>query len=442
MAEIRKRRGLRAVSLAAASALLLAACGSSASPSASPSSSSTGASGGATAPGVTANSIVLGTTTPLTGPAAPGYSEIAPAVNAVFKMVNARGGINGRQIHYLIENDQYDPALTATLTRKLVLQDNIFADVGPLGTPTTLAVAPFLKSEGVPNLFVESGCACWSSPSLPQTFGWQPNYIIEGKILGHYITTHLTGAKVGYLYQNDEFGQDGVKGLNQEIAASAVVSQQSYSVTNLAAGLGNQMAALKSAGATVVAAYTIPAATALAMLAAAEIGYHPQWVVSSVGSDVPTLSGLLSSFSKGKAGAALLNGMVSNTYLPTFTSASPWIPLIKQILATYDGGAQLNGNTEYGVALGITTVELIGATGKDLTRPRLIQTLEMAGASLPTPGLVPLSYSMSDHYGYQGSQIEKVVNGVAQPLGSVYETTNTGPITVYTGAPMAPPAGL
>ncbi|MHB2022461.1 MAG: ABC transporter substrate-binding protein [Mycobacteriales bacterium] len=391
---------------------------------------------------MTATSITLGTTTPLTGPAAPGYSEIAPAVNAVFKMVNAKGGINGRKIKYIIENDQYDPALTATLTRKLVLQDNIFADVGPLGTPTTLAAAPFLNTEGVPSLFVESGCACWSSPSLPQTFGWQPNYIIEGKILGHYIATSLAGAKVGYLYQNDEFGQDGVKGLDQEVPASAVVSRQSYSVTTLSAGLANQVAALKAAGATVVALYTIPAATALAMLAAAEIGYHPQWVVTSVGSDVPTLSGLLSSFSKGKAGAALLNGMVSNTYLPTFTSSSPWIQVIKQILATYDGGAQLNGNTEYGVSLGITTVELLGATGKDLTRARLVSTLETVGSSLPTPGLVPLSYSKTDHYGYQGSQLERVINGVAQPFGSIYTTTNTGPLTVYTGTPTVPPAGL
>lgn len=440
MADLLTRGWLRATAAMAAGALVLAACGSSGSSSSGGTSPSS--AGGATAPGVSATSITLGTTTPLTGPAAPGYSEIAPAVNAVFKLVNAKGGINGRKINYLIENDQYDPALTASLTRKLVLQDNIFADVGPLGTPTVLAAAPFLKAEGVPNLFVESGCACWSSAALPQTFGWQPNYIIEGKILGHYVATKLGSAKVGYLYQDDEFGQDGVKGLDQQLPATSVVSRQSYSVTNLAAGLGNQMAALKASGASVVAAFTIPAATALAMLAAAEIGYHPQWVVSSVGSDVPTLSGLLSSFSHGKAGAALLDGMVTNTYLPTFDSTSPWISLTKQVLARYDGGAQLDGNTEYGVALGITTVELLGAVGKDLTRARLIQTLESEGANLPTPGLVPLSYSATDHYGYQGSQLTKVVNGVAQAFGPIYQTTNNGPLTHYTGPASQPPAGL
>ncbi len=425
----RPRRGHLA-GLAAASFLLVAACG--------------GGGGGASAssPGVTSTSILIGTTSPQTGPAAPGYSEIAPAANAYFKYVNDHGGVYGRKITYTILDDQYDPSVTATKTRQLVLQDHVFADVGPLGTPTGLAVAPFLNAEKVPHLFVESGCACWNQPGKwPWTFGWQPNYIIEGKILGQYIKQNLSGQKVGYLYQDDEFGQDGVKGLDQEVPASQVVSRQTYSTTTLSSGLGNQVAALKAAGAQVVGMYTIPAATTLALLAAAEIGYHPVWVVSSVGSDPPTLTGLLASLSKGKAGASLLDGMITNIYLPPESDESdPWVAYFRPILNQYDPGAPWDGNTLYGLALGYTFVSLLKANGPTLTRDSVVRTLETKGKSLVGPGLVPLGYSNSNHNGFMGSQLAKIQSGAVVPFGPRYVSTENGPITTYNGPPSRPPS--
>jgi branched-chain amino acid transport system substrate-binding protein len=424
-------------------ALLAAACGTSSSSTGPKGGAGSGGSPAASAPGVTKNQIVLGATTPLTGPAAPGYDEIAAATNAVFQYVNAKGGIYGRKIKYIIENDEYDPTLTVSLTEKLVQQDNIFADVGSLGTPPQLAVESYLKSQGVPQLFVESGCACWSTPSDPYVFGFQPSYIVEGKILGQYVAQHFAGKKVGYLYQDDEFGQDGVKGLNQEIKASSVVGQQNYQGTSqgLAAGLGTQMAALQHAGAQVVVLYTIPAATALALLAAAETGYHPQFVVSSVGADPPTLSGLLSSFSKGKAGASLLNGMISNAYFaPESQASNPWIKVSKSILAKYDPTLPWDGNSEYGVAVGFTMVQLLEDAGKNLTRSDLISTLETKGASIASPGLVPFTYSKTDHYGYSGSEIVQIENGAFKVLTKPVVTSNTGPITKYTGGQGAIPA--
>src|SRR5580698_8419726 len=148
-------------------------------------------------PGVTATQITVGATEPLTGIASAGYDEIAPAMNAVFKWVNAHGGVFGRKINYNYVDDGYNPANTATLTRKLVLQDNIFADVGSLGTPTQAAVQAFLNSQKVPQLFIESGCNCWSDPRNPESSGWQPPYTVEGKFLGSYITKNFPGKKIG-----------------------------------------------------------------------------------------------------------------------------------------------------------------------------------------------------------------------------------------------------
>ncbi|MHB1445476.1 MAG: ABC transporter substrate-binding protein [Acidimicrobiales bacterium] len=395
---------------------------------------------------MTATSILLGSTQPLTGPAAPGYSEIAPASKALFDAVNASGGIYGRKIVYDYVNDQYNPSITATKTRQLVLQNNIFADFNGLGTPTQLTVQPFLNSQGVPQLFVASGCNCWSLAKYPWSAGWQPPYTDEGKILGTYIKNDLAGKKVGYLYQDDEFGIDGVKGLNQVIPASSIVSRQTYSVTTLTAGLANQVAALKAAGAQVVALYTIPAATALTLLAAAQIGYTPTWVVSSVGSDPPTLAGLLSSFSKGKAPTSLLNGMVTNVYLPSESASSnPWIQDFKAIQAKYDTNNKTwDGNVEYGMAVAYTMVDLLKAAGKNLTRQSLLKALDTMAGAFTGPWDVPLSYSKSDHFGIQGSQIAINHGGsTLMPTGPVYKTTINGPVTTVTNyTPAAPPANL
>src|ERR1700735_1952017 len=275
-------------------ALMAAGCASSG--SGSPSGSSKSALT-ASAPGITASTITIGSHQPLTGVAAPGYDEIAPSSNAYFQYVNAHGGIYGRKIIYKYLNDQYDPTITSTVVHQLVLQDNVYAIFNGLGTPTHLAVVKYLNSSKVPDVFVASGCECWNDPSTyPDTFGWQIDYIREGKILGNYIKQHFPGKKVGYFYQDDEFGQDGVKGLNYEIPKSQVVAAGSYNpaVTNIAP----QATALKAAGAHVVVSFSVPAFTALLRLTSLKLSFAPQLVVSDVGSDPITLAGLLESFAK------------------------------------------------------------------------------------------------------------------------------------------------
>jgi ABC-type branched-subunit amino acid transport system substrate-binding protein len=420
------------------------------------------------APGVTATSITIGATVPLTGPAAPGYDEIAPAMDAVFSWANAHGGVYGRKIHYIYVDDQYNPANTATLTRKLVLQDNIFADIGSLGTPTQAAVQAFLNAQKVPQLFIESGCNCWSDPKYPESFGWQPPYTIEGKILGAYIKAHFAGKKVGYLYQDDEFGQDFVKGLDVEIPAASVVSRQTYDAATLSGPLSNQVAALKAAGAQVIAMATIPAATALTMLPATSIGYFPQYVVSNVGSDSPTVGPLLEAYTKAghgtaaevKAAAGLLKGVITDTYIPLESQTSnPWVKVDARLLKNYAPSlyakSGLNENTIYGVDLALTVVQALQAAGKNLTRAGLISAIEQSGKNFVTPGYVPLSYSGNVHYGFQGAEVIELSPSAppaVTPSGSwtgttaltPVEVTNVGsaPVTTYTGTVSTPPSTL
>jgi ABC-type branched-subunit amino acid transport system substrate-binding protein len=436
----------QAAAITTVAALAAAACSSSSSssPSSGSSSSSSSSALTASAPGITATQILIGSHQPLTGPAAPGYSEIAPASAAYFAYVNAHGGVYGRKIVYKYLNDAYDPTTTASDVRQLVLQDNVYALFDGLGTPTHLAAISFLNSEKVPDVFVASGCECWNQPTTyPETFGWQIDYVREGKILGQYVKQHFAGEKVAYFYQDDEFGMDGVKGLDDEIPASMVVSKQSYVDTNV--NIAPQVAALRASGAKVVVSFSIPAFTALLKLNSLKLGFSPTLVVSNVGSDAITLSGLLEAFAKqGGAtvnGNQLTNGIITDGYLPTLGSTSnSWIALFSKIHQQYDPKAPFDGNVLYGEAVAYTFVQSMLKAGRNPTRADLVSAIE---AGLPQgPAVAPYAYSSTDHSGITGAYMGVIKNGALVQEGPVLttDTSASGPITTYTGTEQQAPA--
>jgi ABC-type branched-subunit amino acid transport system substrate-binding protein len=427
--------------------LVLAACGSSSSSSSGGGKSSGGGSGGgnggATAPGVTANSVTFGTHQPLTGPAAPGYSEIAPASQAFFNYVNAHGGVFGRKIHLIIKDDSYDPTKTVGVVHQLILQSNVFGIFEGLGTPTHTKVVSFLNASKIPDIFVASGCPCWDNgSSQPETFGWQPNYTIEGKILGQYIKQHFAGKKVAVLYQDDDFGQGGLKGIQDEVPSSQIVTKQPYESGTTT--LAPEITAIKGSGAQVLVSFTVPIYTAIAQLTSFTLGYHPQLVVSNVGIDPTTVGTLLKTISKGKAsGTALIEGAITDAYLPSNTDTSnPWIALFKKVHDQYDASAPFDGNVEYGMANAYTLVQALEAAGKNLTRQGLVNAIEKNGASWKGPGLVPFRYNTTQHGGFSGVEMAKVSGGKIVLFGGPMTTDPTAgsPIKPYSGTQPAPPA--
>ena len=296
----------------------------------------------------------------------------------------------------------------------------------------------YLNTQKVPDLFVASGCNCWNDTTKhPYTYGWQPDYTIEGQILGQYIIQKLGGGPVGYFSQNDEFGQDGVKGLDLQLNSANVVSRQTYVPTNTA--IATQIAALQASKAKVVAMFTIPAFTALALLTAAKIGYHPAWVVSNVGADPITLTGLVTTFSKGAAGATLLEGLVSAGYLPPSSKTDdPWIKLFTQVHDKYIPDLPMDGNVVYGLSVAYSFVDAMKRAGQNPTRQDVIKTLNTGKVSRG-PGLAPLGYSSENHLGYTGEQMFTIRAGKAVPEGPVYESTDTGPIKQFSGGATSPP---
>lgn len=427
---IRRRSALFAVVLAAATAVT--AC-----------SSSSGSSGGnvASAPGITSTTITLGSNQPLTGPAAPGYGEIGPAINSVLQYLNAHGGVYGRKFNFVYKDDAYDPEKTSQVIRQLVLQNNVFAIVGGLGTAPEEAVAPYLSSRGIPDLFVETGCTCFNNPSkYPDIFGSFTDYTIEGKILGTYVKQHFPGEKVAYIGQDDDLGSFGYAGLTQVLPG---VSRQSYDPSTLSAGLTNQVSAAKAAGAKVIVSFSIPAATALELLAEDGLGYHPVNVVSEVGTDPGTLAGLLPSFSKGKASGSLDNGLITDSFEPSSSlTANPWVQLAMTIHQGYDAKEPFDGFYMFGFETAMLTYDAFKAAGRNPTRQGIVSAIDKDGKTFAGPWLAPLGFSADNHDAALGAQMGVLQDDKLVLSGPIFTATDSTPVTTYTGVQSPVPAGF
>ena len=394
--------------------------------------------------GVTATSVTIGATVPLTGIASIGYSEVAKAADSVFKWVNAKGGINGRKIKYLIKDDCYDACggtpNTVTQTQVLLATPGgLFATVGSLGTPTQDSVRNLLKSNGVPQLFVNSGSTDWNNPhTYPNLFGWQQSYTVESKILGTYIKAHYPGQKVCWIGQNDDFGAGGLLGL-KDVGINPAIQQQ-YSVTALVSSNGASfapyMAAEKAASCKVVFLDTIPGATGAALGNAEAISYAPHFVVSSVGSDPITVKKEMGSVPDPEAAAHT----ITFAELPASTDSNPWNAWMRQVLKAdpsefpgFGNSTPIDGNMAYGIGWGVAFVEALRAEGKTVTRAGFVHIL--LTTAFQSPALTPLKYAATNHQGLSGGYVDVVsslTSTTAVAGKTVYVTTGTkaGKVTV------------
>lgn len=407
------------------------------------------ATGATTAvPGVTSKTINIGATVPLTGIASAGYSEISKSADAVFKYVNSKGGVNGRKINFILKDDCYDtPGFGCTGVPNTVTQTHsllsapVFATVGSLGTPTQDSVRSLLKANGVPQLFVNSGSTDWNNPSqYPGLFGWQPSYTLEAKIFAKYINATYPGANVCFLGQSDDVGTDGLAGLIGAPGAEGVTPAVTdfYSVDALVATNGASVVpyitSFQSAKCSVVVLYTIPAATDSVLGAALQLGYSPHWVISNVGADPATVFAPLAA--KGLTTDPEV-GATSFSWLPTTTSGSPWIPLMRKLMTSYYPGftstTTLDANMEYGIGWGIAFVEALKDAGRNLTRASFLKTLTSTTFT-QTPSLLPLRYTTGDHQGLNGGELVTVTSATSwSPItGTVYSGNSaaSGPVTV------------
>lgn len=373
--------------------------------------------------GVTDDTITIGAHFPLTGIAAPGYSEIPLGAQAYFDYVNAKGGVNGRKIKYIARDDGYNPTNTSQVTNELVLKDEIFAMVGGLGTPTHSAVVKFLNAEKVPDMFVSSGSSQWGDKpeSSPYTFGWQPDYESEGKIIAQWVAKNMPDARVGLFLQDDDLGRDSERGVRRYLDKQ-IVAVEKYTSGNT--DVAPQIAALDAKKVDMVLGFNTPSYTALSQLAAMKLNFKPKWFYSSIGSDPALIGSLLERFSKGKVtGASPLDGVMTSEYIPGIdTPKSPWVQLWQKVWDEQGKKGELTNYRIYGMSHAYAFVQALQAAGPNPTRQGLIAAMEKVGSDLEGPQLAPFRYSKDSHLGISGLKLVELKGGVGEDKTPVLVT--------------------
>jgi branched-chain amino acid transport system substrate-binding protein len=237
--------------------------------------------------GVTDTEIKIGNIMPYSGPAS-AYGIIGKTMSAYFRMINDNGGVNGRKINFITYDDAYSPPKTVEQARKLVESDEVFLIFASLGTAPNAAIQKYMNNMKVPQLFVATGASRWGDPEhFPWTIGWQPNYRAEGRVYATYILQHYPTAKIGVLYQNDDFGKDYVLGLKDVLRdkyEKMVVSEISYEIAMPT--VDSQVVAIKSMNPDIFINVATPKFAAQAIKKVAELGWHPIHIMTNVSASV------------------------------------------------------------------------------------------------------------------------------------------------------------
>jgi branched-chain amino acid transport system substrate-binding protein len=367
----------------------------------------TGMAAAQTVVGVTATEIKIGNTNPYSGPAS-AYGTIGKAIGAYFKKVNDEGGVNGRKINYISYDDQYSPPKTVEMVRKLVEQDQVAALFQTLGTPPNSAIHKYMNEKKVPHLFVATGATKWNDPkNFPWTMGYQPNYQTEGRIYAAYVLKNVPDAKVGILYQNDDYGKDYLKGFEDGLGDAAkklIVMKQSYEVTDPT--IDSQIVNLKNSGANVFFNITIPKFAVQAIKKSHDIGWKPLHFLNNVSSSLGTVLK--------PAGLDASKDLITALYMKEVTDPQwkndkgfqDWVVWMKKY---YPEGAmddQANGFA-YNVAMLMTQV--LKQCGNDLSRENIMrQAANVKNFELPLllPG-IKVNTSPTDFAPVEQEQLAK-----------------------------------
>ncbi len=374
-------------------------------------------------PGISATTILVGGTSPLTGPAA-SYASVARGANAYFEFVNAAGGVNKRKIEYEIVDDAYNPAQTVLAVRRLVEQDKVFAVFNTLGTESNLAIRDYLNQVKVPQLFVASGATTWGrdAAKYPWTIGFQPSYAAEGLVYGQYIARTKKKAKVAVLFQNDDYGKDLLTSLKQGLARSGskVVAAEPYEVRS--SDVGSQVAKLKASGANVLCIFATPTFAIQAYVFANRLGWKPL-VINNAVSGTSNIMVLASEGGKNK----LVEGTITTTVLKDPTdprwNKDAGMKQYRALLAKYAKGANPNDVYHvYGMAVAYETVGVLRRLGANPTRAALMARARSI-SSPKNPFLLPgvaVKTGAGDNFPIQQGQLQRWTKGRFAPVGGLW----------------------
>jgi branched-chain amino acid transport system substrate-binding protein len=321
--------------------------------------------------GATDTEIKIGNIMPYSGPAS-AYGVIGKTEAAYIKKINDAGGINGRKINFISYDDGYSPPKAVEQARKLVESDEVLFIFNSLGTPSNSAIQKYMNSKKVPQLFVATGATKWNDPkNFPWTMGWQPSYQSETQIYAKYLLKNKPDAKIAVLYQNDDYGKDYLRGLEDGLgpkAATMIVARESFETTEPT--IDSHIVKLKSSGADVFIDIATPKFAAQAIKKVAEIEWKPLHFLNNVSASVGSVLK--------PAGFQNAQDIISAAYLKD-ASDPQWDndPGMKEFYAflakDFPEGDKLDQSTVVGYGVSQTLIQVLKQCGDNLTRENIMK---------------------------------------------------------------------
>jgi branched-chain amino acid transport system substrate-binding protein len=357
-------------------------------------------------PGATDTEIKLGNTTPYSGPAS-AYGTNGRAAAAYFRMINDRGGVNGRKINFISYDDAYSPPKTVEQIRKLVESDEVLALVQTLGTATNSAIMKYTNAKKIPQLFVATGGTKFGDPkNFPWTMGFQPNYQSEGRVYAKYILTNHPAGRIAVLFQNDDYGKDVLKGLKDGLGPKTlmIIAEMPYETADPT--VDSQVVRLQASGADIFVNVATPKFAAQAIKKVAELGWKPVHILNNV-------AGSIGSVLK-PAGFDNSKGVLSTAYLQDPTDkANANDPGVKEWVAFMDKyfpeGDKTNSGNVSGYVIARLMVHVLQQCGDNLTRENVMKqaaNLKHVDLGMLLPGIT-VNTSPTDYFPLKQLQMRR-----------------------------------
>ena len=321
--------------------------------------------------GATDNEIKIGHTNPYSGPAS-SYGVIGKAIEAYWKSVNDKGGINGRKINFITLDDGYSPPKTVECIRQLVEQDKVLCTFNTLGTPTNTAIHKYMNQKKVPQLFIAAGATTFNDPQhFPWTMGWQPNLQAEATFYAQHLLKSKPDAKVAVLYQNDDFGKDLLNGLTTALgdkAKAMIVEAQNFQATDPT--IDSQMITLKNSGADTLFLFTYSKQAAQAIGKMDDLAWKP---VTYLHLGAASVGATFKPAGLDKSKGILSAGFMKDVTDPKWgddPDVKTWLAWMKDNLP----GADINDSLNVaGYAFAQTLEQVLRQAGDDQTRENIMK---------------------------------------------------------------------
>ncbi len=352
--------------------------------------------------GVSKDEILIGSIQDLSGPIAGFGKQTRLGMMLRVDEINEQGGINGRKLRLIVEDDAYDPKKSVLAAQKLVNQDKIFLMAGHIGTAQNLAAMPVQFEKNVINFLPVTAAREMYEPFHKLKYSFAATYFDQMRTAVPKMVKDKGAKKVCTMYQDDEFGLEVVRGAEAGLKAVGMDFTERTSFKRGATDFSSQVARMKAAGCDMVVLGTIIRETIGGIGESRKTGFNPIFLASSAG-----YTDLIH-----KLGGAAMNGLYA-----TMTVQNPYLDEASQPIRFWANKYKTKFTDDptvfsvYGYSIIDIFAKAAQAAGKNLTTDSFIKAMDTMNVPADIFGSAPASYTATKRLGSDASRLSQITDG-------------------------------